>query len=402
MQYDHILIRYGELSLKGKNRSKFIDKLKANLKGKLREFPDIRVKKSRHRMFIELNGQKPEPIIEKIRDVFGIQSYSLALKTNSEIEDIKKGAIHAIKEAGAINTFKVSAKRADKSFPIPSQELNHVIGGHVLQNKDDIKVDVHHPDVNLKVEVRQESTYITCADYKGAGGLPIGTGGRVMLMLSGGIDSPVAGYMLMKRGVEIEAVHFYSPPFTSERAKQKVVDLVEKLTKYGSKIRLHIVPFTKMQQYIHEKIPENYTMTSMRRNMLRITEELAKKNEGLALATGENLGQVASQTLESINTINEVTNFPILRPLITMDKLDIIKIAHQIDTYDISIRPYEDCCTIFLPSAPKTKPRREKMNHFEGYMDGVDALIDEAVENTEVIEITGNKEKTEKAFDDLL
>jgi tRNA uracil 4-sulfurtransferase len=402
MQYDHILIRYGELSLKGKNRKRFVERLKRNLKMKLRSFENLQIEKGRDRMFILLNGDDHDLVIEKMKDVFGIQSFSLALKTENTIEAIQEGALYAFRESGDVKTFKVTAKRSDKSFPKDSQEMNYTIGSYVLRNCDDIKVDVHNPDVNIRVEIRHDATYITCKDYAGAGGLPVGSSGRTMLMLSGGIDSPVAGYLAMKRGLTIEAVHFHSPPFTSERAKQKVMDLAQKLTRYGHHVRLHVVPFTETQKAIHKHIPENLSMTIMRRMMLRITEQLAHKNEALSITTGESLGQVASQTLESMYAINEVTNMPIIRPLVTMDKLEIIDISHKIDTYDISIRPYEDCCTVFLPAAPKTKPKRKHANRFEQYID-VEQLVEDAVEKVELIELhpVHEDKKVNQEFEDL-
>ncbi|WP_017756123.1 tRNA uracil 4-sulfurtransferase ThiI [Calidifontibacillus oryziterrae] len=388
MEYDHILIRYGEMSLKGKNRSRFSQVLKGNIKNKLRDFPNVVINRTKDRMYIDLNGEDHEKISNILKEVFGIQSFSLAIKTKSELEEIQKGALKALKEAKPdAETFKVTAKRADKSFPIGSQELNHLVGGYILKNTDGIKVDVHQPDVNVRVEVRKGVTFITCKIEKGAGGFPVGTNGKALLMLSGGIDSPVAGYMTMKRGVKIEAIHFHSPPFTNERAKQKVIDLAHKLTKYGGRIRLHIVPFTDIQQELHKHIPSSYTMTAMRRMMLRIAEKVAIDNGALAIATGESLGQVASQTMESMNTINEVTNFPIIRPLIAMDKLEIIELAHMIDTYEISIRPYEDCCTIFLPSDPKTKPKKDRINFYEQRLSKMKEMISEAICNIEVIDI---------------
>ncbi|KEF39604.1 tRNA sulfurtransferase ThiI [Schinkia azotoformans MEV2011] len=406
MEYDHILIRYGEMSLKGKNRSKFSQILKNNIKVllKLNGCTKAIVNRTKDRMFIDLNGDDHEKISEILKDVFGIQSFSLAMKVTSELEEIQKGALSALQEANPhAKTFKVTAKRPDKSFPIRSQELNHLIGGYILKNTEGLTVDVHNPDVNVRVEVRTSMTFITCKTVKGAGGFPVGSNGKVMLMLSGGIDSPVAGYMTMKRGVKIEAVHFHSPPFTNERAKQKVLDLAGKLTKYGGRIRVHIVPFTEIQQEIHKAIPSSYTMTAMRRMMLRIAEQIAVKNNALAIATGESLGQVASQTIESMNTINEVTNYPIIRPLIAMDKLEIIDIAHAIDTYDISIRPYEDCCTIFLPSDPKTKPKKDRINYYETKLGNIDELIEAAVTSVETIDIERNtrKHEIEKQFEDL-
>ena len=387
MKYDHILIRFGEMSTKGKNRKRFVYRLKRNIEKKLREFPKAEIEQTRDRLYIRLNDEPHEQIIEKLKDVFGIQSFSLAMRAESEIEKIKETALAAIKELPYEGkTFKVSAKRADKQFPTGSNELNYEIGSHVLRNTEGLTVNVHEPDINLRVEVRREGTDITCKDIQGAGGLPVGTSGKAMLMLSGGIDSPVAGYLAMKRGLEIEAVHFFSPPFTSERAKQKVIDLVKKLTKYTGKIKLHIVPFTQIQQTIQKQVPDGYSLISTRRMMLKITDALRQKHNGLAIITGESLGQVASQTLESMATINDVTTTPILRPLVAMDKTEIIEIAKKIDTLDISIRPYEDCCTIFTPIAPKTRPKKEKARHYESFVD-FESLINEAVLNTETLEI---------------
>jgi tRNA uracil 4-sulfurtransferase len=268
----------------------------------------------------------------------------------------------------------------------------------VLINTEDLTVDVKNPTMNLRVEVRTEATYLTCYDYKGAGGLPVGSGGKAMLLLSGGIDSPVAGFLTLKRGVGLEVIHFFSPPYTSERAKQKVIDLTRELTAFGGKIKLHIVPFTAIQEKIQEQVPENYTMTSTRRMMLKIADKLREKQQALALITGESLGQVASQTLESMVAINDVTSTPIIRPLITMDKLEIIEISKSIGTHDISIRPFEDCCTIFTPANPKTKPKLEKVSRFESFVD-FDELVLQALNKVETIVIT--KEQKDK-FDNLL
>lgn len=401
MQYDQILIRYGEITTKSKNRSRFIDALKENVLHRLKDYPNIRIEKTRDRMFIKLNGENPHEIMDLLETVFGIHSFSLALRTETELEDIKSGALYAFQEAkeGA-KTFKVVVKRSFKGFPLDTQQLNHEIGGFLLRNSDNITVDVRKPDLEVRIEVREEDTYISSYTRMGAGGLPVGSSGKALLLLSGGIDSPVAGYLTMKRGVALEAIHFHSPPYTNERAKQKVLDLAGKLTSYCKKVNVHLVPFTEIQTTIHQQIPSNYSMTVMRRMMLRIAEKIAEQNEILALATGESLGQVASQTLSSMNTINEVTNIPIIRPVITMDKLEIIDIAHKIDTYDISIRPFEDCCTIFTPSSPATKPKREKANRFESFYD-FSPLIEEAVRNTEVVEITGQQTQAEAKFDDL-
>lgn len=400
MQYDHILIRYGEMALKGKNINKFITRLQENIQHKLKEFPNIKVKRTRGRMFVLLNGHDPEQVLEKCKNIFGIQSLSLAIKVENNVDSIKNAALYALKNSVDVHRFKVTVKRINKDFPVRSQEMNQVVGGHLLSNTDAYTVDVHRPDVEIKVEIRPEATYITSQVIPGLGGLPVGTSGKSLLMLSGGIDSPVAGYLAMKRGVQIEAVHFHSPPFTSERAKQKVFDLAETLTKYGSSIKIHVVPFTKLQQEIFRDMPDGYAMTIMRRMMMRISEKISEREAILSLTTGENLGQVASQTMESMNTINEVTNYPILRPLITMDKQEIIKIAQAINTYDTSILPYEDCCTIFVPKSPKTKPKREKVNQYESNKDFTD-LIEEAVNHTEVVKVTDQREAA-AVFDDLL
>ena len=386
MKYDHILIRYAELALKGKNRAGFEKKLQQNVRGALRNFPEIKVLKTFGRMFVELNGADEEAVSSRLKDLFGIYSFSPALKLKLDQDIINEGALWAAKDAlpEEKGSFKVTVKRVNKNYPIRSQQLNYDIGSHILRNTKDLTVDVHNPDVEVKVEIREKASYILCKTIKGAGGLPVGTSGKVMLMLSGGIDSPVAGYLTLKRGVELEAIHFHSPPFTNERARQKVEDLAQVLTKFGGSIKLHIVPFTKAQQAIHQQIPDNYEMTVMRRFMLRIAEAAAEKNGALALANGESLGQVASQTLHSMHTINEVTNLPIIRPLVAMDKLDVIDIAKEIGTYELSILPFEDCCTIFLPPQTKTKPVRDKAGYYESRMD-IDMYVNEAVEGIETI-----------------
>jgi thiamine biosynthesis protein ThiI len=400
MKYDRILIRYGEMTTKGRNRNLFVRRLKDNVAKKLHEFPNIKIEYMRDRMYILLNGEPHEPIIDKLKTVFGIHSFSLAMKCHNELDKIKETALAAVKQLPHEGkTFKVSARRVDKQFPYGSNELNYEIGAHILRNTDGLTVNVHDPDINVRVEVRKEGTYITCHDIPGPGGLPVGTSGKAMLMLSGGIDSPVAGYLAMKRGLEIEAVHFFSPPFTSERAKQKVVDLVKKLATYGGKMKLHIVPFTEVQQAIYKQVPNEYSLISTRRAMLKITDALRQRHHALAIVTGESLGQVASQTLESMFVINDVTTTPILRPLVSMDKVEIIEIAKKIDTHDISILPYEDCCTIFTPRSPKTKPKKEKVVHYESFVD-LQPLIEKAIENTETMVIDEHF-ATEDEFEQL-
>ncbi|WP_062047742.1 tRNA uracil 4-sulfurtransferase ThiI [Bacillus sp. JCM 19034] len=388
MIYDHILVRFGELALRGKNRSSFEKQLLQNIRSSISEFKEVKVKRTFGRIIVQLNDQPHEPIMEKLKGIFGIHSFSLALKVENELKAMQEGALRVLSEhQQKTKTFKISARRAYKSFPVSSQELNHKIGGYVLSQTENVKVDVHHPDLNIRVEVREHGTYITAGSYPGVGGLPVGTSGKVLMMLSGGIDSPVAGYLAMKRGAKLEAIHFHSPPFTNERAKQKVLDLARVLTKYGGDITVHLVPFTDVQKHIRAEVPSNFQMTIMRRMMLRISEQIANQEQILAIATGESLGQVASQTLHSIHTINEVTNLPVLRPLITMDKLEVMDIAKEIGSYEISILPYEDCCTIFLPADPKTKPRRDQAHKFEQYVD-IDFYVDDAVKRTEKIVIS--------------
>ena len=401
MKYDRILIRYGELTLKGRNRKFFVRKLKNNIQMMLRRFPKTKIETLHDRMYILLNGEPYDQVKEKLAKVFGIQSFSPAIRTEKDLDQIKAAALHVVEQSHSPGrTFKISARRSDKSFEYDTQQLNYEIGSHILINVEDITVDVKKPDTNVIVEVRGEGTFVSGEVVQGQGGFPARSSGKGVLMLSGGIDSPVAGYLAMKRGVDIEAVHFHSPPYTSERAKQKVLDIAAKLAEFSGRIKVHIVPFTEIQEKIHEKIPEGYTMTSTRRMMLRIADEIRKKNDALAIFNGESLGQVASQTMESMLAINEVTNTPILRPVIAMDKVEIIKIATEIDTLDISNRPYEDCCTIFTPPAPKTRPKTDKIVSFESKFDW-GPLLAKAVEETEtlVIKLGENDPVNDKNLD---
>ncbi len=400
MKYDHILIRYGELGLKGKNINQFIQRLQGNIQKAVAPFPNVQVTRSSGRMFVLLKGHDPAPVLEACRKVFGIYSMSLAMKVDNDLEAIKAGALKTLQEADAGKTFKVSVRRANKQFPINSQEMNQLLGAHLLKNTEGFSVDVHEPDIDVQVEIRQKATYIYSEVIPGAKGLPVGTGGKTLLLLSGGIDSPVAGYLMMKRGVEVEMLHFHSPPFTSERAKQKVLDLSKALSEYGGKIKVHLVPFTKLQQKIFSEMPERYGMTIMRRMMFTIAERVCQKEKILSITTGESLGQVASQTMASMHAINEVTNLPVIRPLIALDKEEIIELAKDIGTYDISIRPYEDCCTIFVPASPVTNPKRDKVVALEQKVD-FEAEIQEAIEGIEVLEIEPNKPVDDR-FSDLL
>lgn len=387
LSYDCVLIRYGELALKGKNREDFERQLVHNIKEKMADL-DVRLKKERGRLFLHLNQTPWEEVEQRLKHMFGISSYSPAIAVNPELEAIQRGALQAIQALGsAPRTFKVSVKRVNKRFPYTSQEMNHKIGAYLLTRTNHLKVNVHQPDTELLVEIRDDAAYIMSQKIRGAGGLPVGTSGKVMLLLSGGIDSPVAGYLCLKRGLRFEGVHFHSYPFTSERAKQKAIDLARTLAQYAGTLKLHIVPFTTIQMEIKKHVPDAYSITIMRRMMMRIAERLAQKNKALGLATGESLGQVASQTIESMHTINEVTNYPILRPLVAMDKVEIIELAKEIGTYDISILPYEDCCTVFQPKNPKTKPDRKTAGELEERL-SIEELVQQAVAETETLTIT--------------
>ncbi|MDY6276674.1 MAG: tRNA uracil 4-sulfurtransferase ThiI [Bacilli bacterium] len=382
MTYDHIMVRFGELSTKGKNKKDFIRVLANNIKNALRDFSNVSIETRFDHIYVVLNGNDPEPIIEVLQDVSGIHSLSLVYKTDPDIENLKKVSLELIqKEEG--QTFKVKAKRADKSYPIISEDIIRHVAGVILANTN-LKVDVHNPDILLSIEIRQEGAYVFCKTYPAAGGYPLGVGGKIMHMLSGGIDSPVAAYLLMRRGIKIECIHFASPPYTNVGVIEKLKDLLSKLNKYQPEIRLNIIPFTKIQEEIYRNADESYAITIMRRMMFRLADRLAHRRRCPAISSGESVGQVASQTLESMYTINEVTSLPVLRPVVTMDKVDIIKLARKIDTYDISIRPFEDCCTIFAPKSPKTKPSLEKAKEFEEKFD-FESLINEVLDNVEVI-----------------
>lgn len=388
MNYDVILIRYGELALKGKNRDMFEETLARNVRQILRSFFKVKIRRSYGRMYIDLNGENAHEVMERVQRVFGITSLSPAVVIEPTEDALKDTALALIQKVDpAPSTFRVETRRADKRYPLQSMEVSRLIGGHILRNVPGVKVDLHNPEAVISVEIRSEGTFLSCETIQASGGLPVGASGKVLLLLSGGIDSPVAGWKMMKRGVTLEAIHFHSYPYTSERALEKVRDLAHKLTRWGGTIRLHVVPFTDIQTAIRQHCPEDYTITIMRRFMMRIAEQVAKRTKALALATGESLGQVASQTLESMNTINNVIDIPVLRPLIGMDKEEITEIARKIDTFELSILPYEDCCTVFTPKNPVTRPKVGLAEKFEENLD-IAALVADAVERTEVEEIT--------------
>ena len=404
MQYSEIMVRYGELSTKGKNRMRFINKLKRNMEHILSIYPDVRVVADRDRAHIFLNGTDYVPVAESLKQIFGIQAFSPSYKVEKNLETIKKAVQDVMTDVYHEGlTFKITSKRSDHNFEMDSRELNQYLGSAVFEVLPNIQAQMKGPDVNLKVEIREEAAYLSYENIKGAGGLPVGTAGRGMLMLSGGIDSPVAGYLALKRGVDIEAVHFASPPYTSPGALKKAQDLTRKLTKFGGNIDFIEVPFTEIQEEIKEKAPEAYLMTLTRRFMMRITDRIREERNGLVIINGESLGQVASQTLESMRAINAVTATPIIRPVVTMDKLEIIDIARKIDTFDISIQPFEDCCTIFAPDRPKTNPKIKNVEQYEKRMD-VEGLVERAVAGIKVTTITPQAEHDEvdDLIDDLL
>ncbi|MCW3488911.1 tRNA uracil 4-sulfurtransferase ThiI [Dethiobacter alkaliphilus] len=384
------LVRYGEIGLKGKNRKFFENTLTKNIKRALLDVADCRIHQTYSRNFVEVVDGDAEAVAARLSQVFGIVSISpvaIAPLDLDEIKAVAKAEFEKITRPGV--TFKVETKRANKRFPYKSPEVSREVGAHLLINIPDLKVDVRNPEIKLEVEIREHETYIYTRTIAGPGGLPVGVAGKGLLLISGGIDSPVAGWMSMKRGVTLEAIHFHSFPFTSDRAKEKVIDLCRELTRFGGKIRLHVAHFTEIQKELRLKTPERLTVTLMRRMMFRIAERLAEQRGALALITGESLGQVASQTMESINVIEKVTTIPVFRPLIGLDKEEIMNISRRIDTYPISIRPYEDCCTVFLPDFPATRPRLADVEEAEAALD-IEALISESLAKTETIDITTN------------
>ncbi len=392
VKYDTVLIRYGELSTKGKNRKDFITRLFHNVKYALRDYPNLTYQKTHDRIYIKLTDEDTDEIAEKLKRVFGISSFSFTEKVDSDIEVIKDTCLRIAKESNK-KTFKMMAKRHDKSFPMISDEINRACAGNILHNTD-LRVDVHDPELLIRVEVHEKYTYITSDKIKGAGGYPAGINGKVLLLLSGGIDSPVAAYELMKRGLYVEAVHFASPPYTSQAARDKVLKLAEMVSEYQGSMKVHIVNFTDLQLEIYKAAGDPYAITIMRRMMYRLAERIAKENHCLALGTGESVGQVASQTLESIAVINETINIPVLRPLVCFDKVEIIDLARKIGTYETSILPFEDCCTIFDPKNPVTHPTSEKSVHYESLFD-YESKIQEAIEKQEVVTVYQRKEEEE-------
>ena len=375
-----ILIKYGELTTKKTNRKFFINTLDRNIKSILKD-DNVEITKDRVRMYIKTNNNLDE-IVLKLKKVFGIHGIVVCHRVDNNIENIKNEILNILSDKN-FKTFKISVKRADKSFPIHTMELNDLFGSFVLKNVE-CTVDVHNPDIIVNIEIRPEGTFIYTSELKGAGGYPVGIQGKGLLMLSGGIDSPVAGYLALKRGVDIECLYFESPPHTSIEAKNKVFKLASILNEYSGNVKVHVVPFTKIQEEIYKNVKDSYIITIMRRMMYRIASEYCKRKNFKIIVNGESIGQVASQTLDSMIVINNVTNLPVIRPVACLDKLEIIEIAKKINTYETSILPYEDCCTIFLPKHPVINPSLEKCLIYENNFN-YEELIEDAINNIEVV-----------------
>lgn len=384
------IVRCGEVALKGMNRPYFERILLERVKNALSKFGDIDAHWKEGLMIVRVPADAGEmDVVRAASNVFGVATVSPAIESGNDIDEIGQNAasyMMDIIDREGINTFKVKAKRADKSYPIESPEIGRVVGATILKTCKVLKVDVHDPDCQLFVDVRREGTYIYRDKIKGFGGLPLGTNGRGMVLMSGGIDSPVAAFMMAKRGMTIEAVHFHSYPYTSQRARQKVEDLCRVLAGYMGTVRMHVINLLPIQEEIVKNCPEDETTLLVRRFMMRIAEQVAINNKCMMLITGEDLGQVASQTAEALVVTDNVVSMPVMRPLIAMDKIDIMDKAEEIGTYELSIQPYEDCCTVFLPKHPVTKPKLDKIERSESKLD-VDALVKAAVESVEVVDI---------------
>lgn len=387
---DMLLLRFGEFTLKGKNRARFEKTVLRHVKEMVKPYPKIVLTKEFGRIYVELNGEPAVELVGALKNVFGIASISPVKVSKSELEDIVSVSRHFLEIIAPApgTTFKVNARRVWKGFPHGSIEMNKLVSTPLLQGYSGLTVDVKSPQLELKIEIRQGHTYIFCENIGGVGGFPLGTNGKAMLLLSGGIDSPVAGWSSMRRGLEVECVHFYSYPYTSELARQKVVDLTRVLSRYAGVIKLHLVPFTEVQTAFTGIGQDNLIITLMRRAMLRITTQLAEREGALAIVTGESLGQVASQTLPSMNVIGRATPLPLLRPLVMMDKSDIVELSKEIGTYDLSILPYEDCCTLFVPKSPTTNPNLRIVDKIEATLPGYTELLDAAIQATETVLIT--------------
>ena len=393
-----IMIKYGELSTKKANINLFLKQLKDNVTFALSNM-DVTIKFDKGRMFITLNRDNFAEVREALGHVFGIHEYDVAYKLTTKDPDELSAAVLKLVKQEHFKTFKVVTKRSDKKFPITSMDFSRKIGGVLLKNIDSISVDVHQPEFMVNIEIRMDAVYIYFNSEKGIGGYPVGVAGKGLLMLSGGIDSPVAGYMAIKRGVKLECIYYESPPHTSIEAKNKVIELARKLALYNNDVKLHVIKFTEIQTAIYQNCPHEYLITIMRRMMYRIAERIARMNNCKIVVNGESIGQVASQTLNSMNVINETVRIPVIRPVACFDKLEIIDIAKKIDTYETSILPFEDCCTIFVPEHPVINPTFEEAREYEKAID-YETMIYEAIKNHEVIKIRSNEKDEE--FEDLL
>lgn len=405
MNYSEILVRYGELTLKGKNKKSFVKKLKANVKSVLKDIDNVEVVAEYAHMYIYLHGADATSVMDRLKTVAGIHSYSPVIQVEKTLEATNQAAIDLVKaHYTGSESFKIATKRADHNFRYDTMEMNELVGEAVFEAFSNIKVKMVEPDIRVNVEVRKEGIYLSTDTYAGLGGFPVGTGGRAVLMLSGGIDSPVAGYLAMKKGMKVDVIHFYSPPYTSPQALQKAKDLTAKLAKFGGEMTFIEVPFTEIQETIKKTVPDEYSMILNRRFMLRLADLIREQRYALAIVNGESLGQVASQTLESMYAINQVTSTPIIRPLITMDKNEIIEIAKEIDSFETSTLPYEDCCTIFAPNKPKTRPKMDQVTYYESQLD-VDGLIERALSALKIDTLSLDSQsdvKEEQQFSDLL
>ena len=384
-----LLIKNGELALKGLNRRTFEEALMTNLRYRLRHAGDFTLRKAQSTIFIEPKNDYAdlEEACDAVSRVFGIAAFSRARMTVKDLTAIQQATVAYLGDRLATaKTFKVEAKRADKSFPYTSPEISREVGGYVLSHYHHLKVDVHHPEVLIMVEIRDFGAYIHAQQLPGAGGMPVGTGGKAAIMISGGIDSPVAAYMMAKRGIQLTGIHFASPPYTSERAEQKVITLMEKVGRYAGHMNLHIIPFTRIQEEIQKNCPEEYFTIIMRRFMMRLAQWVARDNDCGALITGESLGQVASQTIPAMAVVDCLAHMPVFRPLIGMDKEEIVVISRKIDTFETSIQPYEDCCTVFTPRHPNTRPKRRLVEEAESVLD-VEALMKDALEGIRTVKI---------------
>ncbi len=386
-----ILVKNGEIALKGLNRGAFENKLISNIKAKLNSIGQFRYSKAQSTIFVEpvFDDVNMSHVVSQLQEVFGIAGICRTFFSPKNIEEIKTVALDYFKqEFPFAKTFKVESKRSDKKFPYNSLQISQIVGGYILQHLKNISVDVHNPEVTIRIEVRDFGSYVYAEQIKGAGGMPVGSSGKGMLMISGGIDSPVAGYMMAKRGLSLCSVHFVSPPYTSERAKLKVLELLQKLSNFSGSIETHIVNFTKFQEAIKKKCPQELFTVVMRRYMLRVAEHIAVDSGCSVLITGESLAQVASQTLPALIATESVATKPVLRPLIGMDKSEIIEIAQKIGTYETSILPYEDCCTVFTPKHPKTKPTMDEILKAEQNLKKLEPeLIDDVISNIELINV---------------